>query len=93
MFLDDISTGPVGFVTRTTRELLDHIYQTYRQVIPLNLNENDILMRKPYNYASPIKCIYKQNDNGQIFARQAQSPYALKQLITMGEAAIVATCI
>ena len=55
MFPDGIHIGPVWIVTQTTRDLLDHIYQTYGKVTPLDLWEKDLSMGKPYNSATPIK--------------------------------------
>ena len=63
MFLGGIRTGPVGFTTRTTHDLLDHLYLTYRKVTPLDLHKNDLSMKEPYNSTTPIKIIYKQINN------------------------------
>ena len=90
MFLGGICTGPFGFATQTTCDLLNHLYQTYGQVKSLDLKENDIAMQKLYNFASSIECLYEQIDNGQIFATNAYTPYTLKKIVNMGEAEIVA---
>ena len=57
MFLDGIHTGPVGFATWATRDLLHHPYQTYSQVTPLDLRKNDLSMWKPNNSATPIEIL------------------------------------
>ena len=84
MFLDSIRTGPVGFNTRTTRDLLDHLYLTYGQVTPLDLRENDLSMKKSYNSTMPIESLFKQIHNRQVFATQTYQPYMLNQLVTLG---------
>ena len=59
MFLDVIGTGPFKFTIQIMHDLLDYLYQAYGQVTILDLRENNLSMRKPYNSATPIKCLYK----------------------------------
>ena len=72
IYLGGIYTGPTGFATQTTQDILDYLYLTYWQVTLLDIKENDIATRRSYNSASLIESLYKQIDNGQIFATAAR---------------------
>ena len=53
--------------------------------------ENNLSMKNPYNSTIPIESLFKQIHNGLVFSIQAQQPYTLKKLATMGETAIFTT--
>ena len=73
------------------RDILDYLYLNYRRVTPLDINKNCITTWKPYNSINSNKTLYKQIDNGKIFATEAISPYTLQQIVNIAEAAIIAT--
>ena len=65
------------------RKLLYHLYTTYAQISPADLQHNDAKLRSPYDANHPIKNLFNHVDNAVEYAASGETPYTPKQVVTM----------
>ena len=71
-----------GYNNATPLDMLNHLYRTYGQITPKDLEDNDQRMRTPYDPAQPITNLFAQLQEAVDFADAAQRPYSNEQLLS-----------
>ena len=62
----------------TTRQLLDHLYATYANILPADLQSNDVRLRSPYDANHPVENLFDKVENSVNYATTGDTPYTLK---------------
>ena len=75
------------------RKLLYHLYTTYAQISPADLQHNDAKLRSPYDANHPIKNLFNHVDNAVEYAASGETPYTPKQVVTMTYQLVFQTCL
>jgi hypothetical protein len=55
--------------------MLAHLYSTYGQLTPSNLQDNNAQMKQPYDANETIKTLFPQIEEGINLAEAAGAPY------------------
>lgn len=50
----------MGYATVSTKDILDHIYDSYGNITESDLSDNDNRFRTPYDSEQPIEFLYDQ---------------------------------
>ena len=70
-----------GYGTVTTRELLDHMHQSYCNITPVALADNDDKMKRPYDQEQPIERVFDRIKSATEFADAGKTAYSKEQII------------
>jgi hypothetical protein len=60
MYLDILNDNMVGFSNISAREMLDHLFLTYRSITAVDLEHNSEHMRKAWEPQQPVETLFKQ---------------------------------
>jgi hypothetical protein len=60
MYLDILNYNMVGFETIAAREMLDHLFLTYGNIIAIDLENNFEQIRKAWDPQQPVETLFKQ---------------------------------
>ena len=60
LFVRSLRHRYVGYGTVSTRDILDHLYVTYANISPSDLQENETHFRAPYDANYPIDTLIDQ---------------------------------
>ena len=71
----------VGYMNQSIRAILQHLFDNYGNITPLELEDNDTKMRAPWDPNSPFDCLVKQIEDGQDYADDGGQPYTAEQLL------------
>jgi hypothetical protein len=74
LYLAAIKHPLTGFATTTTLQLLTHLWTTYGEIKPDDLDINDKTMATPWHPTTPIETLFLQIDDGIAFAAAGGSP-------------------
>jgi hypothetical protein len=74
IFIHALHQQHIGYANWTTRELLDHMFNSYGRVHPDNLVTNTKQMQEPWDPNTPFENLAKQIDNSANFADTANQP-------------------
>ena len=77
-----------GFATRSVRDILQYLYQTYGSVTPAQLTDNDERFRAPYDGSTDLEAYFNGIYNCLFMADKANQPYSEGQNITAASIAI-----
>jgi hypothetical protein len=83
MYLATLRLPYIGLGTRTTMELLNHLYANYAKITPSDLNKNDVAMKQPCDFNQPIEILYKQIEDAIEFAAACQTLYSTQQVLSI----------
>ena len=83
MYLKGITNRNVGLVNITIREILELLFQNYRNITQYDIKDNDKKLKEKWNKTSSIEMVFDQNEDAQDFAAVAGQPYTNNQLLTM----------
>ena len=72
-----------GYSQNSTQQLLVHLYSTYANVSPADLQANDAKLRTPYNANHPLEYLFFQVENDVEYAASGNTPYSPEQVITI----------
>ena len=61
--------------------ILQHLFDNYSNITPLELEDNDTKMRTTWDPNSPFDCLVKQIEDGQDYADDGGQPYTAEQLL------------
>ena len=82
MCLKGITDRNVGLAHVTIREILEFLFQNYRNITQYNIEENDKKLKEKWDANTPIEMLFDQIDDSQDFAVAAGQPYMNNQLLT-----------
>ena len=71
----------VGYMNQSIRAILQHLFDNYGNITPLELEDNDTKMRATWDPNSPFDCLIKQIEDGQDYADNGGQPYTAEQLL------------
>ena len=71
----------VGYMNQSIRAILQHLFDNYGNITPLELEDNDTKMRATWDPNSPFDCLVKQIEDGQDYADDGGQPYTAEQLL------------
>ena len=71
----------VGYMNQSIRAVLQHLFDNYGSINPLELEDNDTKMRATWDPNSPFNCLVKQIEDGQDYADDGGQPYTAEQLL------------
>ena len=71
----------VGYMNQTIRAILQHLFDNYGNITPLELEHNDTKMHATWDPNSPFDYLVKQIKDGQDYADDGGQPYTTEQLL------------
>ena len=71
----------VGYMNQSICAILQHLFDNYGNITPLELEDNDTKMRATWDPNSPFDCLVKQIEDGQDYADDGGQPYTAEQLL------------
>jgi hypothetical protein len=74
IYLSAIKHPRTGYATITTLQMMHHLWSTYGEIQPEDLNQNLITMATTWHPTSPIETLYLQIDDSIAFASAGDSP-------------------
>ena len=74
LFISAIKHPRTGYATTTTLNILTHLWSTYGDIKPEDLDNNLLTMSTAWHPSSPIETLYRQIDDGIAFATAGESP-------------------
>ena len=84
IYLAAIKQEHIGYTNRSCGDMLTHLFNTYGTITSTMLRTSAEKMRTPYNPAAPIEEMFKQIDEANDLALDANSPYQDRQLVNIG---------
>jgi hypothetical protein len=73
MYLDVFNDSMVGFANISARDMLDHLFRTYGNITPVDLEINFEHMRQAWDPQQPVETCSSNFKIVQIIMRQAAS--------------------
>ena len=74
LFIHSLRHKYVGYCTTSTLAFLDHLYVTYANISSTDLQENNAVLRTPYNINQRIKSLFDQVENCIDYAAASNNP-------------------
>ena len=71
----------IGYMNQSIRTILQHLFDNYGNITPLELEDNDTKMRATWDPNRPFDCLIKQVEDGQDYADDGGQPYTAEQLL------------
>ena len=71
----------VGYMNQSIRSMLQHLFDNYGNITPLELEDNDTKMRATWDPNSPFDCLIKEVEDGQDYADDGGQPHTAEQLL------------
>ena len=68
-------------MNQTIHAILNHLFENYGNITPLECEDNDTKMRSNWDPNSPFDCLIKQIEDGQDYAEDGGQPYTTEQLL------------
>ena len=81
MFIRSLLHRYGGYVTTTTRTILDHLYTTYANILSADLQDNDAKLCALYNANFPIEALINQIKGAVKYAAAGNTPYTPLQVV------------
>ena len=63
--------------------MLNHLYITYANISPSDLQDNNARLRTPYDANRPIENLTDQIENAVEYASAGQTPYTPEQVVAV----------
>ena len=82
IYFKSVSNRHTGFASLTLLKMLQHLYDTYGDLTPTELEDNDERMRSPYDPSTPIETLYDQIEQAVDIAEAGHQPYTNAQVLT-----------
>ena len=93
MFVRSLRHKYIGYGNKTTREMLNHLYSTYANIYPSDLQDNNSRLRTPYVSNKPIDNLTDQIENAVEYAAAGQTPYTPEQVVVVAYQLVFQTCL
>jgi hypothetical protein len=91
MFVRSLQTKYIGYLTVTTLQILDHLYNQYARISAADLQNNDVSFKSAYDPNLPIESLFDQIENAVDFAAAGNTPYSPAQVVATAYQLIFAT--
>ena len=83
MYVRSIRHRYAGYGQTSTQQLLAHLYAVYANILPADLQTNDVKLHAPYNANHPVKNLFDQVENAVEYAAAGNTPYNPDQVVTV----------
>ena len=91
MYLRTLENRHTGFAAVTTRQLIDHLLNTYGNLTPTDLASNDAHFRTAYDPSQPIESLYAQIEDAMDLAATGPTPYTPEQVVANAYSLVFST--
>jgi hypothetical protein len=91
MYLDILNDNMVGYSNISARGMLDHLFETYRNITAVNLEINFENMRRAWDPQQPVETLFKQIQDCADYSEAGGVLVGHPQHINVGYAKICAT--
>ena len=81
MYIKALHNRITGYAQISTKQLLQHLYDTYGRLNPQDLKLNTKTMNTPYDIHSPIENLFEQIKDAVYIASIAQAPFNPTQIV------------
>ena len=81
IYIRTLKDRHVGYMNQSIHAILQHLFQNYGNITPLELEDNDTKMCATWDPNSPFDCLIKQIEDGQDYADDGGQPYTAEQLL------------
>ena len=78
-------------MNQSIRTILQHLFDNYGNITPLELEDNDTKMRATWDHNSPFDCLIQQVEDGQDYADDGGQPYTAEQLLHIADTLVFKT--
>jgi hypothetical protein len=90
MYLDILNDNMVGYANISTRGMLDHLFETYGNITPVDLEINFEYMSHAWDPHQPVETLFKQIQDCADYFEAGGVPIGHSQQINFGYAEIFA---
>jgi hypothetical protein len=91
MYLEILNENMVGYVNISARDMLDHLFETYRNITAVDLEINLEHIRRAWDPQQPVETLFKQIQDCPDYSEAGGVPVGPSQQIKVGYAQIFAT--
>ena len=88
IYIKDLWDRVTGFATRSVRDILQYLHETYGSVKPAQLTANDLRFRAPYDGSTDLEAYFNGIDDCLFMADKANLPYSEGQTLNAASSAI-----
>ena len=82
MYLKGITDRNLGLTPITIRDILEFLFQNYRNITQYDIEENDKKLKEKWDTNTPIEMLFDQIDDAREFTAAAGQLYTNNQLLT-----------
>jgi hypothetical protein len=91
MYLEILNDNMVGYANISSRDMLDHLFETYGNITAVDLEINFEHMRRAWDPQQPVETLFKQIQDCADYSEAVGVPIGPSQQINVGYAKIFAT--
>jgi hypothetical protein len=92
IYLDILNDNMVGFAKISSRDMLDHLFETYGNITAVDLEINFENMRRAWDSQQPVESLFKKIQDCADYSEAGGILIGHPQHINIGYATIFATC-
>ena len=74
IYIHALKDRHVGYMNQSICTILQHLFDNYGNITPLELEDNDTKMRATWDPNSPLDCLIQQVEDGQDYANDGGQP-------------------
>lgn len=82
MYFKALKDPHIGYANNTTLALITHLYNSYGLITQMDLSDNDLRMKAPYDPSTPIEHLFAQVDDSIDYADAGNSAFTDIQILT-----------
>ena len=83
MYVRSLCHRYAGYGQTSTQQLLAHLYATYANISPTDLQANEAKLRAPYDANHPVENLFYQVENAVEYVAAGNTPYSPEQVVTI----------
>ena len=81
IYLEAIAEPYIKFGNRTIFDMLTHLFDTYAEITPSEMMENQTMMNKAWDPSLPIEVLFKQIQDASAFADRGGAAFSTAQIV------------
>ena len=81
MYIRSLRHWYTSYGQTSTQKLLAHLYAVYANILPADLQTNDVKLHAPYNANHPVKNLFDQVENAVEYAAAVNTLYYPEQVV------------
>jgi hypothetical protein len=91
IYLRTLDHSVYGFAIKSVLDIINHLFESYGGITPVELEKNDARIRAPYNVTEPFEKFVSQIEDSVAFAEAGQAPITVQQVLVIGYNILFAT--